>query len=67
MLIVIFELSLTMYITEQDYFVCIYLKDHLCGVVVRVTGYRSRGPGLIPGATRFSEKLWVWNGVHSAL
>jgi hypothetical protein len=23
-------------------------------------------PGPIPGATRFSEKLWVWNGVHSA-
>jgi hypothetical protein len=22
-------------------------------------------PGLIPGATRFSEKFWVWNGVHS--
>jgi hypothetical protein len=28
----------------------------LCGLVVRVPGYRSRGPGLIPGATRFSEK-----------
>jgi hypothetical protein len=26
--------------------------------VVRVPGYRSRGPGSIPGATRFSEKLW---------
>jgi hypothetical protein len=23
-------------------------------------------PGSIPGATRFPEKLWVWNGVHSA-
>jgi hypothetical protein len=23
-------------------------------------------PGSIPGATRFSEKSWVWNGVHSA-
>jgi hypothetical protein len=23
-------------------------------------------PGSIPGATRFSEKWWVWNGVHSA-
>jgi hypothetical protein len=40
--------------------------DHLCGLVVRVPGCRSRGPGSIPGATRFSEKLWVWNGVHSA-
>jgi hypothetical protein len=26
------------------------------GLVVRVPGYRSRGPGSIPGATRFSEK-----------
>jgi hypothetical protein len=22
--------------------------------------------GFIPGATIFSEKYWVWNGVHSA-
>jgi hypothetical protein len=28
----------------------------LCGQVVRVPGYRSRGPGSIPGSTRFSEK-----------
>jgi hypothetical protein len=24
-------------------------------------------PGSIPGATRFSEYQWVWNGVHSTL
>jgi hypothetical protein len=42
------------------------LLDRLCGLVVRVPGYRSRGPGSIPCATRFSEKEWVWNGVHSA-
>jgi hypothetical protein len=30
--------------------------------VASVPGYRSRGPGSIPGATRFSEKQWVWNG-----
>jgi hypothetical protein len=24
------------------------------------------GSGSIPGATRFYEKQWVWNGVHSA-
>jgi hypothetical protein len=40
--------------------------DRPCVLVVRVPGYRSRGPGSIPGATRFSEKKWVWNGVHSA-
>jgi hypothetical protein len=30
--------------------------DHLCDLVVRVPGYRSRGPGSIPGASRVSEK-----------
>jgi hypothetical protein len=30
--------------------------DRLCGLVVRVPGYRSSGTGSIPGATRFSEK-----------
>jgi hypothetical protein len=38
----------------------------LRAVVVRVPGYRSRGPGSIPCATTFSEKQWVCNGVHSA-
>jgi hypothetical protein len=41
--------------------------DRLCGLVFRVPGYRSRGPGSIPGATRFSEKKWVWNRVHSGV
>jgi hypothetical protein len=40
--------------------------DRLCGLLVRVSGYRSRRPGSIPCDTRFSEKWWVWNGVHSA-
>jgi hypothetical protein len=30
--------------------------DRLCGLVVRVFGYRSGDPGSIPGTTRFSEK-----------
>jgi hypothetical protein len=29
--------------------------DRLCGLVVRVFGYRFGGPGSIPGTTRFSE------------
>jgi hypothetical protein len=33
-----------------------YHSHRLCGLVVRVLGYRSRGPGSIPGVTRFSEK-----------
>jgi hypothetical protein len=28
--------------------------DRLCGLVVRVVGYRFGGPGSIPGTTRFS-------------
>jgi hypothetical protein len=27
-------------------------SDRLCGLVVRVLGYRSGGPGSIPGTTR---------------
>jgi hypothetical protein len=33
--------------------------DCLCGLMVRVPGYRSRGPGSIPGTTRSSDKWWV--------
>jgi hypothetical protein len=29
------------------------LMDRLCGLVVKVPGHRFRGPGSIPGATRF--------------
>jgi hypothetical protein len=28
------------------------VTNRLCGLVVRVLGYRSRGPGSIPGTTR---------------
>jgi hypothetical protein len=28
------------------------LGDRLCGLVVRVLGYKSGGPGSIPGTTR---------------
>jgi hypothetical protein len=40
--------------------------DLLCGLVVRVPGYRSRDPGSIPGSTLFSEMYGIWIGVHSA-
>jgi hypothetical protein len=36
-----------------------YIKfsvDRLCGLVVRIPGYKSGGPGYIPGSTRFFEK-----------
>jgi hypothetical protein len=32
------------------------LIDRLCGLVVRVLGYRSGGPGSIPGTTRRNKK-----------
>jgi hypothetical protein len=35
---------------------CDYISDRLCGILGRVRAYTSRGPGSIPGATRFSEK-----------
>jgi hypothetical protein len=44
--------------------IIIIIIDRLCGLVVRVLGYRSEGPVSILGTTR--KKLWVWNGVHSA-
>jgi hypothetical protein len=36
--------------------------DRICGVVVRVSRYRSRGPGSIPGATRFPELVGLERG-----
>jgi hypothetical protein len=38
------------------YYIVCKLKDRLCGLRVRDPGYRSRGPGAIPGDTRLSEK-----------
>jgi hypothetical protein len=37
---------------EQGNFskVLAYSQDHLCGLVVRVPGYRSRGPGFVSPA-----------------
>jgi hypothetical protein len=34
----------------------VFPVDRLCGVVVRVLGYRSRGPGSIPGSTRKKKR-----------
>jgi hypothetical protein len=30
----------------------VVIRDRLCGLVVRVLGYRSGGPGSIPGTTK---------------
>jgi hypothetical protein len=34
----------------------LFLEDCLCGLVVRVLGYISGGPGSIPGTTRKKKK-----------
>jgi hypothetical protein len=34
-----------------------YHKDRLCGLVVRVLGYRSGGPGSIPGTTKIKKVM----------
>jgi hypothetical protein len=36
-----------------------FKTDRFCGLVATVSGYRSRGPGSIPGAIRSSEKQCV--------
>jgi hypothetical protein len=39
-------------------------RDRLCGLVFLATDPEVLGS--IPGASRFSEKQWVWNRVYSA-
>jgi hypothetical protein len=38
------------------------LKDRLCGLVVRVLGYRSGDRGLIPGTTRRKKAVGLERG-----
>jgi hypothetical protein len=43
----------------------IYRHDRLCGLVVRVLGYRSGGPGSIPGTTRKKKVVGLEQGALS--
>jgi hypothetical protein len=54
-------------ITLTVLYILTLIFDCLCGLVVRVPGYGSRGLGWMPGATRFSDKWWIWNGAYSVL
>jgi hypothetical protein len=46
---------------------CYVLKNNrLCGLVARVLATDPEVLGSILGASRFSEKQWVWKGVQSA-
>jgi hypothetical protein len=38
------------------------MTDRLCGLVVRVLGYRSGGPGSIPGTTRKKKVVGLERG-----
>jgi hypothetical protein len=49
-------LSICLFSTFVFVYPYLLLYDSLCGLVVRVLGYRSGGPGSIPGTTRFSEE-----------
>jgi hypothetical protein len=42
------------------------MVDRLCGLVVRVSSYRSRGPGFDFRPYQIFWELGGWNGVHSA-
>jgi hypothetical protein len=39
-------------IKQRSFISTFNMADRLCGLVVRVLGYRSRGPSWIPGTTR---------------
>jgi hypothetical protein len=41
---------------------CVAMNDRLCGLVVRVLGYRSWGPGSIPGTTRKKKVVGLERG-----
>jgi hypothetical protein len=47
----------SVYFEVETEFICVMQKKvaYLCGLVVIVLGYRTRGPASIPAVTRFSE------------
>jgi hypothetical protein len=46
----------------REYDVVMHVVDRLCGLVVRVLGYRSGGPGSIPGTTRKKRVVHLERG-----
>jgi hypothetical protein len=49
-------IGLVLELEEENLFYIKVMSYGICGLVVRVPCYRSRGPGSIPSTTRFSEK-----------
>jgi hypothetical protein len=41
---------------------CLRSRDRLCGLAIRVLGYRSGGPGSIPGITRKKKVVGLERG-----
>jgi hypothetical protein len=46
----------------KSLYIYIYIYDRLCGLVVRVLGYRSGGPGSIPSTTRKKNVVGLERG-----
>jgi hypothetical protein len=44
---------------ELNLYICYVEEDRICGLVVRVLGYRSEGPGSIPCTTKKKKKKVV--------
>jgi hypothetical protein len=44
---------------------CVKVGECLCGIMVRVLGYRSGGPGSIPGTTRKKNVVGLERGALS--
>jgi hypothetical protein len=44
------------------YYTILFYYDRLCGLVVRVLGYRSGGPGSIPSTTRKKKVVGLERG-----
>jgi hypothetical protein len=49
----------------KDFILATYEKDRLCGLLVRVLGYRSGCPGSIPGTTRKKNVVGLERGPPS--
>jgi hypothetical protein len=43
--------------TGYEIIILVAMNERLCGLVVRVLGYRSGGPGSIPGTTRRKKRV----------
>jgi hypothetical protein len=52
------------YYKELTFKICMILYDCLCGLVVRVSGYRFRGPRFSSWHCQIFREVVVWNGVH---